>query len=49
MKPEYKKVDKITISISKVNNKLLEKEDDKKSRIINKLLTKYFKKKCKKV
>ena len=47
MKPEHKKVDKITISISKENNNFLEKEDDKKSRIINKLLTKYFKKKYK--
>ncbi len=45
MKPDHKKVAKLTISISKENNNLLEKENDKKSRIINKLLTKYFKKK----
>lgn len=49
MKLDNEKVDKITISISKENNRFLRKEDDKKSRIINKLLTKYFKKKYKKV
>lgn len=47
--PDIEKMPKVGISISRENYNLLSQEDEKRSRIINKLLTKYFKNKYKKV
>jgi len=47
--PDIEKMPKIGISISRENYDHLKKEDELRSRIINRLLTKYFKNKYKKV
>lgn len=47
--PDIEKMPKVGISISRENFNYLKNEDELRSRIINKLLTKYFKNKYKKV
>ena len=46
---DIEKMPKIGISISRENYNFISNEEEKRSRIINKLLTKYFKNKYKKV